>query len=98
MTENTIRWDKDADGIVTLTLDDPTQRANTMTDAFRSSLTAAVDRLEAEEESVTGVIVPSPKDTFFAGGDLNLLLRVTEANAAEFAAGVEKIKLDFRRL
>src|SRR3954470_2307824 len=98
MTENTIRWDQDADGIVTLTLDDPAQRANTMTDAFRSSLTAAVDRLEAEKESVTGVIITSAKDTFFAGGDLNLLLQVTEANAAEFAAGVEKIKLDFRRL
>jgi 3-hydroxyacyl-CoA dehydrogenase/enoyl-CoA hydratase/3-hydroxybutyryl-CoA epimerase len=24
MAENTIQWDKDADGIVTLTLDDPT--------------------------------------------------------------------------
>src|SRR3954470_1646078 len=98
MTENTIRWDQDADGIVTLTLDDPAQRANTMTDAFRSSLATAVDRLEAEKDSVTGVIITSAKDTFFAGGDLNLLLQVTEANAAEFAAGVEKIKLDFRRL
>ena len=25
MAENTIQWDKDADGIVTLTLDDPTR-------------------------------------------------------------------------
>jgi 3-hydroxyacyl-CoA dehydrogenase/enoyl-CoA hydratase/3-hydroxybutyryl-CoA epimerase len=45
MSENTIRWDQDADGIVTLTLDDPSQRANTMTDDFRSSLTSAVVRL-----------------------------------------------------
>jgi 3-hydroxyacyl-CoA dehydrogenase/enoyl-CoA hydratase/3-hydroxybutyryl-CoA epimerase len=28
--ENTIRWDKGNDGIVTLTLDDPSQSANTM--------------------------------------------------------------------
>src|SRR3954471_12690281 len=98
MTENTIRWDQDADGIVTLTLDDPAQRANTMTDAFRSSLATAVDRLEAEQDSITGVIVPSAKDTFFAGGDLNLLQQVTDENAHEFAAGVEKIKADFRRL
>ena len=27
---NTIRWDQDGDGIVTLTMDDPSQRANTM--------------------------------------------------------------------
>src|SRR4051794_27983430 len=98
MSDNTIRWDQDADGIVTLTLDDPTQRANTMTDAFRSSLATAVDRLESEKDSVSGVLVTSAKDTFFAGGDLNLLLQITEGNAAEFAAGVEKIKADFRRL
>ena len=30
MADNTIHWDKDADGIVTLTLDDPTGSANVM--------------------------------------------------------------------
>ena len=30
MAENTIKWDKDADGIVTLTMDDPTGSANVM--------------------------------------------------------------------
>jgi 3-hydroxyacyl-CoA dehydrogenase/enoyl-CoA hydratase/3-hydroxybutyryl-CoA epimerase len=98
MTDNTIRWDQDTDGIVTLTLDDPSQRANTMTDGFRSSLAGAVDRLEADKDSVTGVIITSAKDTFFAGGDLNLLAQVTDENAHEFAAGVAKIKADFRRL
>ncbi|MFN2562605.1 MAG: 3-hydroxyacyl-CoA dehydrogenase NAD-binding domain-containing protein [Jatrophihabitans sp.] len=97
MSENTIRWDQDADGIVTLTLDDPNQRANTMTDDFRSSLASVVDRLEAEKDTVAGVIVTSAKDTFFAGGDLKLLAQVTDENAHEFAAGVEKIKADFRR-
>jgi 3-hydroxyacyl-CoA dehydrogenase/enoyl-CoA hydratase/3-hydroxybutyryl-CoA epimerase len=98
MSENTIRWDQDADGIVTLTLDDPSQRANTMTDDFRSSLAAAVDRLEAGKDSITGVIITSAKDTFFAGGDLKLLAQVTDENAHEFAEGVTKIKADFRRL
>ncbi|HEV7203183.1 MAG TPA: 3-hydroxyacyl-CoA dehydrogenase NAD-binding domain-containing protein [Jatrophihabitans sp.] len=98
MTENTIRWDQDADGIVTLTLDAPGQRANTMNDDFRASLSTTVDRLEAEKDSITGVIVTSAKDTFFAGGDLNQLIGVTEENAAEFAQGVARIKADFRRL
>ncbi len=97
MTE-TIRWDKDADGIVTLTLDDPNARANTMTDDFRRSLTDVVDRLETESDSVTGVIVTSAKSTFFAGGDLKLLSQVTEADAGEFSAGVTQVKADFRRL
>ncbi|MCW2656831.1 MAG: fadB, partial [Jatrophihabitans sp.] len=98
MTENTIRWDQDGDGIVTLTLDDPSQRANTMTDDFRTSLSTVVERLESEKDSVTGVIITSAKDTFFAGGDLKLLARVTDENAAEFAEGVTRIKADFRRL
>ena len=33
-------------------------------------MTAALDRLEAERDEVTGVIVTSAKTTFFAGGDL----------------------------
>ncbi len=98
MADNTIRWDKDADGIVTLTLDDPNQRANTMNDDFRSSITATVDRLDAEKDDITGVIVTSAKDTFFAGGDLRLLAQVNDDNAAEFAAGVTRIKADLRKL
>jgi 3-hydroxyacyl-CoA dehydrogenase/enoyl-CoA hydratase/3-hydroxybutyryl-CoA epimerase len=98
MSDNTIRWDKDADGIVTLTLDDPNERANTMNDAYRTSFAATIDRLEAEKDDITGVIITSGKDTFFAGGNLKLLSQVTDANAAEFGAGVEKIKADLRRL
>jgi 3-hydroxyacyl-CoA dehydrogenase/enoyl-CoA hydratase/3-hydroxybutyryl-CoA epimerase len=98
MTTNTIRWEQDADGIVTLILDDPTQSANTMTDAYRDSMGAAVDRLYAEKDSITGVIVTSAKKTFFAGGDLNLLIQVNDDNLAEFAAGLAKIKGDLRRL
>ncbi|GAB2475264.1 fatty acid oxidation complex subunit alpha FadB [Jatrophihabitans fulvus] len=91
-----IKYEKDDEGIVTLTLDDPNARANTMNDAFRASLSEVVDRLE-KEEGLTGVIVTSAKDTFFAGGDLKTLIQVTDENAAEFAAGVERIKADFRR-
>jgi len=95
---NTIRWDQDADGIVTLTLDDPSQRANTMNAAYQESMHAAVQRLQTEKDTVTGVILTSAKSTFFAGGDLNLLALVSDENAAEFSAGVEQIKGDLRAL
>ena len=45
---NTIRWEDAGDGVVNLVLDDPNQSANTMNADFGASLTAAVDRLEAE--------------------------------------------------
>src|ERR1035438_10062276 len=95
---NTIRWDQDGDGIVTLTMDDPSQRANTMNAAYQGSMHAAVRRLQAEGDSVTGVIVTSAKSTFFAGGDLNMLIQVNDESAAAFSASVEQIKADLRAL
>ena len=96
--QNTILWDQDDDGIITLTLDDPSQRANTMNAAYQASMHAAVQRLQAEKDTITGVILTSAKSTFFAGGDLNLLAQVSDENAAQFSAGVEQIKGDLRAL
>jgi 3-hydroxyacyl-CoA dehydrogenase/enoyl-CoA hydratase/3-hydroxybutyryl-CoA epimerase len=93
-----IKWDKDTDGIVTLTMDDPNQRANTMHEGFHRALTSTVARLAAEKESITGVIVTSGKDTFFAGGDLHMLSQVTDENLAQFRAGDEQLKSDLRTL
>ncbi|GAA1880422.1 3-hydroxyacyl-CoA dehydrogenase NAD-binding domain-containing protein [Williamsia serinedens] len=70
MSDNMIAWEKDADGVVVLTMDDPNQGANTMNDLFQSSLKATVERLEAEKDDITGVVLTSAKKTFFAGGDL----------------------------
>ena len=99
MSESTtIRWDKDADGVVVLTMDDPNQSANTMNAAYASSMAATVDRLEAEREDITGVIITSAKKTFFAGGDLHDLRRAKPENAEEFAVGLREIKGQLRRL
>ena len=46
--QTAVRYDKDADGIVTLTLDDPTASANTMNELYQRSMRAAVDRLYDE--------------------------------------------------
>src|SRR3712207_4840363 len=94
----TIRWDQDEDGIVVLTLDDPNQSANTMNAAYKASIEAIVDRLEAEKDSITGVVITSAKKTFFAGGDLNDLIKVTPEDAGEFARFVREGKAVLRRL
>ncbi|MGI8712514.1 MAG: 3-hydroxyacyl-CoA dehydrogenase NAD-binding domain-containing protein [Solirubrobacteraceae bacterium] len=95
---STIRWDKDDDGVVILTLDDPNQSANTMNAAYGASITATVERLEAERDELTGVVITSAKKTFFAGGDLNDLKTVTKENAEEFAGWVRENKAVLRRL
>ncbi|WP_372664028.1 3-hydroxyacyl-CoA dehydrogenase NAD-binding domain-containing protein [Amycolatopsis kentuckyensis] len=94
----TIRWEQDSDGIVTLTLDDPNQSANTMNAAFRESLGVTVDRLEAEKDSITGVVITSAKKTFFAGGDLNDLIQAKPENAAELTEGSVAMKGQMRRI
>ncbi|WP_338088654.1 hypothetical protein [Nocardioides jishulii] len=52
-TESAVRYEKDADGIVTLTMDDPNASANTMNEAYARAMEAAVDRL-AEEVGAEG--------------------------------------------
>ena len=98
MAENTIQWDKDADGIVTLTLDDPTGGANVMNEHYKESMHKAVERLIAEKDSITGVVITSAKKTFFAGGDLKGIIQITPEHAGEAFAEVEEIKADLRKL
>ncbi len=98
MAENTIGWDKDADGIVTLTLDDPTGSANVMNEHYKESMHKAVERLVAEKDSITGVVITSGKKTFFAGGDLKSMITAGPENAGEIFAEVEDIKRDLRTL
>ena len=98
MTENTIKWDKDADGIVTLTLDDPTGSANVMNEHYQESMHTAVERLFAEQDSVTGVVVASAKKTFFAGGDLKGMINIGPENAASAFEEIALVKADLRAL
>lgn len=93
-----IRYEKDADNIVTLTMDMPGQSANTMNADFRAAILETAERLEKEIDSISGVIYASAKSTFFAGGDLKELIQVEKENAAEFFQMVEKIKAPLRKI
>ncbi|MCE5288011.1 MAG: enoyl-CoA hydratase/isomerase family protein [Nocardiaceae bacterium] len=95
---NIINWDKDADGIVTLTIDDPSQGANTMNEAYTSSMKETVDRLEAEKDSITGVVITSGKKTFFAGGDLKNMMQVGPNDAQQVMDLLNDVKGPLRRL
>ncbi|WP_217182172.1 3-hydroxyacyl-CoA dehydrogenase NAD-binding domain-containing protein [Streptomyces sp. AC495_CC817] len=99
MTESTtIRWEQDRTGLVTLVIDDPDQSANTMNQAFRDSLAVITDRLEAEKDTIRGVIITSAKKTFFAGGDLRDLIKVTPDTAQQLFDGGLEIKRNLRRI
>lgn len=91
-----IRFEKDADGIVTLTFDSQGQSANTMNAAWNDDFQEAVGRLETEE-GLTGVVLASAKKTFFAGADLNEFL-ASEPDAEMVFGWAERAKAAMRRL
>ncbi|MEU2073671.1 3-hydroxyacyl-CoA dehydrogenase NAD-binding domain-containing protein [Streptomyces sp. NPDC013489] len=99
MSESTtIRWEQDATGIVTLVLDDPNQSANTMNQAFRASITAIADRVEAEKDSIRGIIYTSAKKTFFADGDLKDMVQAGPEHAQDIFDGALEMKNALRRI
>jgi 3-hydroxyacyl-CoA dehydrogenase / enoyl-CoA hydratase / 3-hydroxybutyryl-CoA epimerase len=98
MSDNIIQWDKDADGIVTLTMDDPSGSANVMNEAYVESMGKAVDRIVAEKDSIAGVVITSAKKTFFAGGDLTAMIKAGPEDAGQFFDTVETVKKQLRTL
>ncbi|WP_176598637.1 MULTISPECIES: 3-hydroxyacyl-CoA dehydrogenase NAD-binding domain-containing protein [Sphingobium] len=89
-------YEKDADGIVTVTMDMFDQSANTMGAAYNVGMTETLDRLE-REAGLSGVIFASAKKTFFAGGDLKEMLKGGKTPEQEFEK-VQTAKSFLRRL
>jgi 3-hydroxyacyl-CoA dehydrogenase / enoyl-CoA hydratase / 3-hydroxybutyryl-CoA epimerase len=94
----TIRWEQGDDDIVVLTLDDPSGSANTMNAAYGESMAATLERLEAEKDSIKGVVLTSAKKTFFAGANLNDLRAMGPEQAQELATWLREGKAQLRRL
>lgn len=88
-------YEKDAEGIVTITLDKPGKPVNLMDAQFGATMDEVLARLGAEAD-LKGVIIASAKSTFFAGGDIALLNSLQDMPAAYDLS--EDLKLRLRRL
>ncbi|KAF0863778.1 3-hydroxyacyl-CoA dehydrogenase NAD-binding domain-containing protein [Pseudomonas sp. LD120] len=93
-----IRYETGQDRIVVLTIDMPGQSANTMNALYRQAMASAVARLQAERDSIAGVIITSAKKTFFAGGDLNELIKIGKPEAQAFYDRLLLLKGQLRAL
>ncbi|HET6154474.1 MAG TPA: 3-hydroxyacyl-CoA dehydrogenase NAD-binding domain-containing protein [Marmoricola sp.] len=98
MTESAVKYERDSDGIVTLILDDPTASANTMNELYKDSMAEAIERLYAEKDDITGVVITSAKKTFFAGGNLKNMMSATPEDSDEIFALSQGIKADLRKI
>ncbi|WP_328521329.1 3-hydroxyacyl-CoA dehydrogenase NAD-binding domain-containing protein [Kribbella sp. NBC_00359] len=92
-----ISWDLD-EGVVTLTMDQPGASANTMNETYLAAMGSVVERLQAEKDSLRGVVITSAKSTFFAGGNLQMLSKIQPSQAAEVFESVEEVKRQLRAL
>ncbi|MEP1213404.1 MAG: 3-hydroxyacyl-CoA dehydrogenase NAD-binding domain-containing protein [Marinobacter sp.] len=93
-----IHYDLGSDHILTLTIDMPDQSANTMNADFRTGLTETVSKVKNDLDNIRGIIITSAKKTFFAGGDLKELHKVTREDATVFEDMVNGLKAEMRAL
>lgn len=93
-----IRYELGSDQILILTIDMPGQSANTMNAAFREALDETVSKVQGDLDNIRGIIVASAKKTFFAGGDLNEIHKVTRDDAQAFEDMVNSMKAQMRSL
>ncbi|MEM7114219.1 MAG: 3-hydroxyacyl-CoA dehydrogenase NAD-binding domain-containing protein [Chloroflexota bacterium] len=90
-----INYEKDEQGIVTLTMDMPNRSANVLNGVFYTAYDEVLGKLEADD-SVTGVILTSAKKLFMAGADIDNSFNGDDAES--FFNGSQMLKAMFRRL
>lgn len=75
-----VKYEQDADGIVTLTLDLPGRPMNVINEELSRPLAAAVEKIE-KDAAVKGVILTSGKKEFLAGADIDGLYKNTDVQS-----------------
>jgi 3-hydroxyacyl-CoA dehydrogenase/enoyl-CoA hydratase/3-hydroxybutyryl-CoA epimerase len=93
-----IRFEKDAENVVTITFDAPGAPVNTMTAAWEDAFTETVERLTREKASIKGVILASAKKTFFAGAELKDVLRYGPNDGPQVFGWIQAAKKQMRAL
>jgi 3-hydroxyacyl-CoA dehydrogenase / enoyl-CoA hydratase / 3-hydroxybutyryl-CoA epimerase len=97
-TPTEITWQQDGDGVVILTMDARDKGANTMSASFLVSFRETVERLAAESDRISGVVLTSAKRSFFAGGDLHEMLAYRREDASAIMADLTAMKRLLRTL
>jgi 3-hydroxyacyl-CoA dehydrogenase/enoyl-CoA hydratase/3-hydroxybutyryl-CoA epimerase len=94
----TIRYELAADGIATLTFDEPGSPVNTMTPQWQADMAEAALQLQRDKERIRGVLLASAKSTFFAGADLKGVMQMEPEDAADVFRRCEALKKSFRTI
>ncbi len=94
----TILYELNAEGIATITFDEPNSPVNTMCVDWQHDLTTVTEQVVRDKAAIRGIILASNKSTFFAGADLKGLMRMKAVDAPAIFREIEQNKKNFRTL
>ncbi|MDE2297787.1 MAG: enoyl-CoA hydratase/isomerase family protein, partial [Burkholderiales bacterium] len=95
---DSIRYALDDAGIASVTFDAPGSPVNTMTRQWQADLAEVADGLARDKDRIKGVLLASAKTTFFAGAELNGVLKLRAEDAAQGFNEIEAMKRSLRRI
>ena len=93
-----IRYELDDAGIASVTFDAPGSPVNTMTRQWQADLAEVADGLERDKDRIKGVLLASAKTTFFAGAELNGVLKLRAEDSVQGFKDIEAMKRSLRRI
>jgi 3-hydroxyacyl-CoA dehydrogenase / enoyl-CoA hydratase / 3-hydroxybutyryl-CoA epimerase len=87
-----------ADGIATITFDEPNNAVNTMCEQWNADMTDLAVQVVKDKDAIQGIILASNKSTFFAGADLKGTMRLKPSDAKDVFTRIELVKRNFRTI
>ena len=87
--------ERDTDGIVTVSIDQSKRKMNVIDDTFNDAFAVLADAF-ISDDTATGLILTSGKDSFIVGADIDQILTI-ETHEQAFAL-VESLKASLRKL
>ncbi len=87
-----------ADGIATITFDEPGSPVNTMCMQWQADMDAVAAQVLQDKDAIQGILLASNKTTFFAGADLKGAMRLQPSDAPQIFEEIERVKKNFRTI
>ncbi|OYU46786.1 MAG: 3-hydroxyacyl-CoA dehydrogenase [Burkholderiales bacterium PBB4] len=87
-----------ADGIATITFDEPDSPVNTMCLQWQEDMDAVAAHVLQDKDAIKGILLASNKTTFFAGADLKGAMRLQPTDATQIFQEIERVKKNFRTI
>ncbi|MBC7917142.1 MAG: enoyl-CoA hydratase/isomerase family protein [Rhodoferax sp.] len=87
-----------ADGIATITFDEPNSPVNTMCLQWQEDMSAVTELVLKDKDAIKGILLASAKTTFFAGADLKAAMRLKPSDATTAFTEIEHLKKNMRTI